>query len=128
MNRERAKVLIADCHEDTLTILQKVLEDAGFDTTAVWTSREFVDVVRNEAFDVVLVNEYMPGRQWEELLQVLRETHLPCILMQPRTQSGSEFAALDALGIRECVCKHDYRKIVRLLCKIVVEDRKASAA
>jgi CheY-like chemotaxis protein len=87
MNRQRAKLLVADCHEDTLIDLQRVLEDAGFDTTAVWTSREFVDAIHRQAFDLALINEYMPGAPCQELLQLVRDADLRCVLLLDKSTS-----------------------------------------
>lgn len=35
MKTLRKNILVADCHEETLIALEKILEDAGFDTTTV---------------------------------------------------------------------------------------------
>ena len=94
MDRQRAKVLLADCHEDTLIDLQRVLENAGFDTTAVWTSIEFVDAIRSQAFDLVLINEYMPGAPCQELLQLVRDADFRCVLLHARTPAASCSAAV----------------------------------
>jgi hypothetical protein len=39
MNPTRKRILLADCHEDVLINLEKLLEDAGFETTTAWTAR-----------------------------------------------------------------------------------------
>jgi len=33
MKPSRKRILVVDCHEDVLIILERLLEDAGFDTT-----------------------------------------------------------------------------------------------
>ena len=60
MNPSRKKILVADCHEDVLIILERLLEDAGFDTTTVWTAKEALTLLDSHAFDLVLVNKYLP--------------------------------------------------------------------
>ncbi len=45
MKTSRKKVLVADCHEEVLIALEKMLEDAGFDTTTVWTARDALKLV-----------------------------------------------------------------------------------
>jgi CheY-like chemotaxis protein len=124
MNRQRAKLLIADCHEDTLIDLQRVLEDAGFDTTAVWTSKEFVDAIHSQGFDLVLINEYMPGVPCQELLQVVREADLRCVLLQTRTSALTGPETPGAENAYESVCKHDYAAIVHLVSDILANGEK----
>ena len=124
MDRQRAKVLLADCHEDTLIDLQRVLENAGFDTTAVWTAREFVDAIHSQVFDLVLINEYMPGGPCQELLQLLREADLRCVLLQTRTPVVAEPATAGAEHACKSVCKHDYAEIVRLVSDILGDGEK----
>lgn len=55
MKTARKKILIADCHEEVLIALEKMLEDAGFDTTTAWTARETLALVDSQVFDLVLV-------------------------------------------------------------------------
>ena len=45
MTTQRKKILVADCHEDVLIVLERLLEDAGFDTTTVWTARDLLRLV-----------------------------------------------------------------------------------
>jgi CheY-like chemotaxis protein len=86
MNVHRKKILVADCHDGTLVILEKLLEDAGFDTTTVWTAKDALSLVDSHAFDLVLVNEYLPDAHCEEVLRALqkRTGPIPCIVMQAR--------------------------------------------
>lgn len=128
MKPDRAKLLIADCHEDTLIVLQKVLEDAGFDTTAVWTVEEFLNAIRNQNFALVVVNEYIPGGRCDELLPELRKAQIRCILMLARKLPVTEVSALEELGTFQVVEKRNYAEIVRLVWKTLDEEGQNSAA
>jgi DNA-binding NtrC family response regulator len=128
MNVARPRVLIADCHEDTLIALQKALEDAGFDTTTVWTAQEFLNALRSQVFDLVLVNDYVPGARCEELLYKLRDMRMRCILIQAQEPTPGQIAALEGAGTFEAVRKHDYPEIVRLVRQILGADKKIPAA
>jgi CheY-like chemotaxis protein len=128
MNRPRAKLLIADCHEDTLIALQRVLEDAAYDTTAVWTAGEFLDAIHSQVFDLVLINEYMPGGRCRELLQLLREANVRWVLLQTRTPAVTGPATPDAGHVCVSVCKHDYAEIVRLVSELLANRKLLSAA
>jgi len=128
MNAQRKKILIADCHEEILITLQKLLEDAGFDTTTVWTARDFVGSLHSGAFDLVLINEYLPDARCEELLHKLDEQQLPCIFLQPRASTFSQFTAQGELVERDVVCKYDYPEIVERVCRRLGGQPKGAAA
>lgn len=128
MNTQRKKILIADCHEEILITLQKLLEDAGFDTTTVWTAKDFVQSLYSGAFDLVLINEYLPDARCEELLHRLDEQQLPCIFLQPRASTSSDFTAQVALAERDVVCKYDYKEIVELVCCRLGGQNQGAAA
>ncbi len=121
---ERKRVLVADCHEEVLITLKKMLEDAGFDATTVWTAADALKCVETRAFDLILTNEYLPDAECEDLLNALRKrgTTIPCIVMQPSAPEITDFTHLEALGAREIVYKYAYRRIVAtvteyLLCE-----------
>ena len=128
MNLHRPKLLIADCHEDTLITLQRVLEDAGFDTTAVWTAGEFLDAIRMQKFDLVLINEYMPGGSCDELLPQLQATRLRCVLMLARETTALEIKNLTPLSTLEVVNKRNYVAIISLVRKMLAGEEQSSAA
>jgi DNA-binding NtrC family response regulator len=117
MKSVRKKVLVADCHEEGLIALEKMLEDAGFDTTSAWSARETLALVDSQVFDLVLVNEYLPDAECEDLLKAMQEkgAQIPCIVMQPSAPTITDLAALQALGAHHVVCKHAYRQIVEIV-------------
>lgn len=114
MRTERKKILIADCHEEVLIILEKVLEDAGFDTTTVWTARDALKFIDAGDFDLVMINEYLQDSECEDFLKALqhRRRHLPCIVMQPSAPEITDTRILRGLGAREVVCKWSYQQVV----------------
>lgn len=128
MKTPRKKVLVADCHEEVLISLEKVLEDAGFDTTTVWTARDALKLVESQVFDLVLVNEYLPDAECEDLLKALhkRGAQIPCIVMQPSAPEITDFRGLQALGARDIVCKYAHQQIVEVISKCLAYDRNAT--
>ena len=114
MTTERKRVLVADCHEEVLIVLEKMLEDAGFDTTTVWTAQEALRLIETQKFDVILLNEYLPDSECEELLRTLqnRGAQVPSIVMQPSAPEITDTRTLRRLGAREVVCKRDYQDVL----------------
>jgi DNA-binding response OmpR family regulator len=128
MKTARKKVLIADCHEEVLLILERMLEDAGFDTTTAWTAKDALQLVDSQSFDLVLVNEYLPDAECEDLLKALRKrgAQMPLIVMQPSAPEITDFTVLRALGARDIVCKYAYGQIVEIVSECLASDPKAS--
>ncbi len=126
MNPSRKRILVADCHEDVLIILERLLEDAGFDTTTVWTAEEALKLVDSHSFDLVLVNEYLPDAGCEEVLNALRKrgVQTPCIVMQPSAPEIVDFTRFKALGAKEIVCKHCFRQIVEVVRECLLCGRE----
>ena len=130
MNAHRTKILVADCHDDTLIFLEKLLEDAGFDTTTVWTAKDTLSHVDSHVFDLVLVNEYLPDAKCEDLLRELqkRPESVACIVMLPYGPEMTDFIRLEKLGARDVVCKHDYGQVVKMVSECLACEKKSRAA
>jgi DNA-binding response OmpR family regulator len=126
MKPSRKRVLIADCHEDILIILERLLEDAGFDTTTVWTAKEALKLADSHAFDLILINEYLPDAECEDVLKALQRKgeQIPCIVMQPSAPEIVDFTRFEALGAKDIVCKHCFRQIVEIVRECLLCDRK----
>jgi DNA-binding NtrC family response regulator len=126
MNPMRKRILIADCHEDVLIALERLLEDAGFDTTAVSTARDLLRLVDLHIFDLVLVNKYLPDADCEDVLKALhkRSGKVPCIVMQPSAREIVDFTRFEALGAKDIVCEHCFRQIVEIVRQCLGSERK----
>ena len=126
MKPTRKRILVADCHEDVLIILERLLEDAGFDTTTVWTAKEALNLADSHAFDLILINEYLPDAECEDVLRVLqkRDEQTPCIVMQPSAPEIVDFTRFGALGAKDIVCNHCSRQIVEIVRECLLCDRK----
>ncbi len=117
MTMNRRKILIADCDEHVLINLERLLEDAGYDTTTAWNAKEFRQLVNSRVFDLVLVNEYLPDAECEDLLQTMQEVNrlAHCIVLKPKVRSCHDFSDLDYSGTRDIVCKYAYPQIVDMV-------------
>ena len=80
----------------------------------------------SHAFDLVLVNKYLPDAECEEVLTALRKraAQTPCIVMQPSAPEIVDFTRFEALGARDIVCKHCFRRIVAIVRECLPCDRK----
>ena len=130
MKAQRKKILVADCHEDGLIVLEKLLEDAGFDTTTVWTAKDALRLVETHMFDLVLLSNYLPGAECEALLKDLRKKggSFTCIVMLPSKPEMPDFINLEMLGARDVVWKHAYKQVLETVRKCLACDQKSPLA
>ena len=130
MKANRKRILVADCHDDSLIILEKLLEDAGFDTTTVWTAKDTLRFMDSQAFDLVLINKYLPDSECQALLTELRNRGqaLACIVMLPSEPEITDFTSFETLGARDVVCKRAYREIVKTVKECLACDQMSRSA
>lgn len=121
---ERKRILLVDCHEDGLIALEKVLEDEGFDTATAWTAKEALTLADSSAFDVAIVNEYLPDAECEEVLRALQKggQQTFCIVMHSRVPEIVDSVRFGSLGARAIVCKRPYVRILELVREHFVRD------
>jgi DNA-binding NtrC family response regulator len=70
MRGKSKQILVVDGHEDVLISIEKLLEEAGFDTTTAWSAREARLLLKDYRFEVVLVGECLPDGRCEDLFRV----------------------------------------------------------
>ncbi len=113
MNPARPKVLVIDYEEENLIALERLLENEGFDTTTVWTGQDGLNAVARETFDLVLVNEYLPDMNADELMQELRQaTDVPCLVMVSNQAGVTNPCRLRLAVVSEAVCKRPPARVV----------------
>ena len=113
------RVLIVDGHEEVLISLEKLLEDAGFNTTTSWTAADAARFLRSTQYDVVLVNEYLPDCYCEALLRARKRNDEACwIVMQGTAPEMSDRDRFIRLGADAVVCKHQKHAILETVCQV----------
>ena len=65
------RLLLVDDEPDVLTFYRTFLEDAGFEVTAVKSSREAAEIARRKGFDVAVIDERLPDVRGTALLRWL---------------------------------------------------------
>ena len=121
----RRRVLWADDEIDLLRPHIKFLEQKGFDVTAVPNGQDALSALENGRYDVVLLDEMMPGLGGIETLTAIesRDLRVPVILV---TKSEEEALMEEAIGkrITDYLIKPVNPSQVFLACKRVVETQK----
>lgn len=96
----RKKVLIADDHPPTVTMIQEVLEAEGYDVVAAANGPECLLAVEREKPDLVILDVIMPIMDGVKTLQVLRANEetkdLPVIILSIKGKGADISAGLVA--------------------------------
>ncbi len=66
------RVLIVDHHENVLITIKRLLEEASYDTTAAQSGMKALQLLRQGAFDLVLLDDHLPDVSGEEIMREVR--------------------------------------------------------
>ena len=93
----KTKILWADDEIDMLKPHIIFLEEKGYDVTAVNSGDEALDLVNEEHFDIIFLDEQMPGMSGIETLENIkaRQPNIPIVMI---TKSEEESIMEDAIG------------------------------
>jgi CheY-like chemotaxis protein len=91
------QILWADDEIDLLKPTILYLKEKGYDVTPVTNGKDAIDKVETQRFDVVFLDESMPGLTGLETLMRIKEkhTHLPCVMI---TKNEEENLMEEAIG------------------------------
>jgi len=73
MSQARVLILIVDDRQDVLEVHTEILREAGYWTKAVQNPREALALVQQEFFDLLVLDDRMPGMTGRELLRACRK-------------------------------------------------------
>jgi CheY-like chemotaxis protein len=122
------RVLIVDHDENVLITLKRLLEEARYDTTTAQSGMKALQLLRQRAFDLVLLDDHLPDVSGEEVVRHVKSAGAgtPVVVVQSGTPSDDltvQYARLGACffirgrspeEIAELV--HDYLARARSLC------------
>src|SRR2546422_1503672 len=121
----RRRILWADDEIDLLRPHIRMLEQKGYAVTAVGTGEDALSALGQERFDVVLLDEMMPGLGGLATLDAIKakDLQLPVILV---TKSEEEALMEEAIGkrITDYLIKPVNPSQVYLACKRVLDTDK----
>jgi CheY-like chemotaxis protein len=116
------RVLWIDDEIDMLRPHVMFLEEKGYDVTTASNGADAVDVVREQGFDVVLLDEQMPGMEGLETLEEIKgiRPEIPVVMV---TKSEEEQLMEEALGsqISDYLTKPVNPSQILLTCKRLLE-------
>jgi len=125
MKKVKNKILWVDDEIDHLKSHIMFLEEKGYSVTSVTNAQDAISLMRNSRFDLVLLDEMMPGIEGLEALAKLREINpsLPVIMI---TKNEEENLMEEAIGgeIEDYLTKPVNPSQILSSCKRVLEKQR----
>ncbi len=125
MLMENAKILWVDDEIELLKPHVKFLELKGFHVTTASNGFDAMEQVRAESFDIVFLDENMPGMSGLEVLSEIKvlHPHLPVVMI---TKSEEEHIMEDAIGskISDYLIKPVNPSQILLACKKILQNKQ----
>ena len=88
-----AKVLIVDDNEMNLEVITELMADTKIRTSVALSGAECIEIVKKEHFDVILLDQMMPGMSGTQTLEIIKKEHLaddtPVIALTADAISGA---------------------------------------
>jgi DNA-binding response OmpR family regulator len=115
------KILIVDDSETNVFLLQKLLEEEGFQIEYAYTGKEALKLLDKKKFDMILLDIMMPGVDGFDILQKLRDekkaTSTPIIMVTAKDDYESQQKAIH-MGASDYLTKPvDLSKLKELIHK-----------
>jgi CheY-like chemotaxis protein len=121
MNETKARILHVDDHQDTRLLMAALLADCGYGVMTAGSVAEGLDLAREIAFDLFILDVRLPDGTGVELCQQLRQSHptTPVLYYSAYGENEASEEAVKTCGdafLRKPLCIADIeREIARLL-------------
>lgn len=108
MTEHLARLLVVDDNPDGRELLARRLERSGYSVETAYDGLDAIDKIRNERFDLIVLDIMMPNLSGIEVLQEIRGRHskieLPVLMATAKSDSEEVVRALE-LGANDYVVK-----------------------
>jgi Response regulators consisting of a CheY-like receiver domain and a winged-helix DNA-binding domain len=101
---DKMRILVAEDDEYLQSALKMGLQKAGYAVDAVWSGTEATVALREVAYDLLVLDLGLPGRDGTEVLSILRREGqvLPVIIITARDSVDDKIVGLD-LGANDYI-------------------------
>ena len=116
------KVLIVDDNKMNIKLAERLLSQFKMNITSAYNGRECIDLVKNNTYDIILLDHMMPELDGVATVHILRESgvSLPIIALTASSYTGSKDNYIKE-GFTDYLAKPiRYRDLYRLLAKYII--------
>ena len=127
-NARRAKLLLVDDDVSIRKILLRLLADDGYEVESAPNGEQALEMISNQAFDLVLLDLNMPEMDGWETFEQLAEKH-PLLPVMIITARSNQIASARAAGVSALLEKPlDCRRLLDEIPRLLAEPRQARLA
>ncbi len=124
-----AKILVVDDHEMNLMVVKSLLKKTMIDISTCTSGEKCVELVKNNNYDVVLLDHMMPGMDGIDTLKVIRDLDedkyksLPIIALTANAIVGAKEKYI-SLGFDDYLAKPiQYEELEKMLEKYIIDKK-----
>ena len=98
MATPKGRILCTDDNEDTRDLLVLILTESGFEVTCTDDPNKVVELIKSKAFDLCLMDNWMPGLSGEDLCKRIRafDTKTPILFYSGAAYEADKQRAREA--------------------------------
>ena len=131
MNDEAGTILIVDDEALNLDMLSRRLQRSGFTVSVAEGGRQALEAIAQASFDLILLDQMMPGVSGSEVLRIVRTSRtpeqLPIIMVTAVAESDRIAEALEA-GANDYITKPIDYKVALARIKVQLARKRAEHA
>ena len=102
---DERRILIVEDDEDISMIEEAYLQAAGFATVVEADGEQALSIIKEQSFDLILLDVMLPGRSGYEICKEIRDTiNVPILMVTARTESVDKIRGL-GLGADDYISK-----------------------
>ena len=72
----KARVLVVDDNEMNLEVITELMGDTKIRTRVATSGQDCIDILKKESFDMVLLDQMMPGMSGKQTLEIIKREHI----------------------------------------------------
>ena len=128
MQSPKGRILCTEDHADARDMLVCILESAGYHVTVTGNSAHALAIAKREAFDLFLVDSWMPGLSGTELTTEIRKFNqsTPILFYSGAAYEADKQGALNAGAQCYLIKPEGISILVEEVAKLIAEARIAS--
>jgi len=103
------KVLVVDDNDINLRLAEIILKKNNYDVTTVCSGKESIELVKNNAYDLIFMDLHMPGLDGYETAKLIRlhenEDQRPVIIALTANAMPQEIEKIESCGMNDVLIK-----------------------
>lgn len=123
----KGRILCTEDDADSRDLLVCILENEGYQVTVTGNSAHALAIAKRESFDLILVDNWMPGLSGQELTVEIRKFNesTPILFYSGAAYEKDKQEARDAGAQGYLIKPDDFSELVKEVTKLIAEARIA---